>query len=593
MPKPQKKRLVRHVLWTAFKRMLMTLGALMLFSVIISSVLTYRILNQAVVVPTLPEKFVLYLPLEEDFPEYRKVEFSHGLGRNEMTMRELIDVLDRSATDARVKGLVVDLQGGHLNMAHIEELRAAILRFHAAGKFTHIYGATYGTPGRGLGLYYLASAFDEIWMQPMGELSIAGIRAEMPFVRAALEKIGVQPQFFARKEYKSLFESFTSTEMSPQSREMLTGLIGDLADYLMQGIAQKRKIAPEDLKAIVNRGLYIDQEAVDAGLVDHLGDYEVLREAVDKAVTGSTKTKNLFVDMDSYAHVTPPRRAANGENQPAVALIYIRGAIMASSRDGDAVSAEDVAKNILDAAASKDIKTIVLRIDSPGGSPAASETIRQAVLRAKSRGKKVVVSMGATAASGGYWVAAPADRIFALPGTLTGSIGVAGGKFALNGMWDKIGVKWDGVQYGDNAGVWSFNEPFSKSGTALINRTMDVIYDGFIARVAEGRNMTVEQVDAVAGGRVWTGRQAVEKGLVDELGGLDTVLDYVAKDLDVSDRRSLRVVVLPRPMNPVERLIKLIGKRVSMNDDLKALAEIYAQARHADEMTVWTPLVIR
>lgn len=591
-PQPQKKRLIRYVLWNAFKRMLMAIGALVLFSAIAASFLLSRVLREEGAIPApLPAKTVLYLPLDGDWPEYTKMVMPYGFARPELTLRGMIDALDRAAGDGRVKGLVADLRGGMTDIAQIQELRAALLRFRAAGKFAYIYGSSYGEPGRGLGTYYLASTFDQIWLQPMGEVSIAGIGAEMPFARAVLDKIGVQPQFFARKEYKTLFESFTGTEMSPQSREMMQGLIDDLAGQFVQGIAEARKMDAAAVKALVDRGLFSDRQALDAGLADKLEDYEALREKVSMDVTGKPDPEDgLFTGIDDYAADTMPPPSKG----PAVALVHIKGAIMPSGAPEDGfVAAEDISDDISDAADDKDTKAIVVRIDSPGGSPAASETIRRALVRAKAKGKKVIVSMGGMAASGGYWVASPADRIFALPGTLTGSIGVAGGKFALQGLWDKIGITWDGVQYGKNADLMSFNKPFSQDGAALMNDTMDAIYEGFTARVAEGRKMTPAQVDKVARGRVWSGRQAAANGLVDEIGGLDAALDYTAKQLGAAKRQELDIYTLPRPVTPIERIRELIGNRVGLKDDLKVLMNEYHAARYAGEMTVWMPLSVR
>lgn len=585
VPQPPKKRLIRYILWTAFKRMLMAIGALVLFSAIMGTLLTQRLMEQRRAAATLPSQIVLYLPLDGDFPAYREVEMPF-FGEYEMTMRDMIDALDRAADDSRVKGLVTELRGSMTDVAQLQELRAAVLRFQAAGKFAYIYGSSYGDPGSGLGMYYLASAFGQIWMQPIGEISMAGIRAEVPFARAALEKIGIEPQFFARKEYKTLFESATSREMSPQSREMLSSLVNDMAGQFVAGIAEARKIDPANVKKLVDQGMFTDHAALEAKLVDHLEDYEVLRAKIIKDVTGKTEADDLFAGVDLYA-----QHMGNPVEGTGLALVYIDGAIMPAGAGSDFVAAEDIADSISDAADDDNIKAIVLRINSPGGSPSASETIRRAVVRAQARGKKVVVSMGGMAASGGYWAAASADRIFALPGTITGSIGVAGGKVSLRGLWDKAGINWDSVQYGETAGLMSLNEPFSPAENVAMNRMMDSIYDAFISRVAEGRKMTPEKVDKIAGGRIWTGRQAKENGLVDDLGGLDAALDYAAKLAGAENHKALAVYVYPQPVTPVERMKEFFGL-VTANENINTLMKSYGYARHAGQMTVWLPLSI-
>jgi protease-4 len=587
--RPQRRLL--PFLGRVFRRVLMTLGALMLISLILMMIVSYKVADELGVDESpLPNQIVLYLPLEEDFAEHEDVALPRNLFPDARTMREIVDGLDRAAKDKHVKGLVAELRGGDLNIAHLEELRAALLRFRASGKFAYIYGTSYGAPGRGLGTYYLASAFDEIWLQPMGEISIAGIRAEVPFVRGALDKAGVKPQFFARKEYKNIFESAMQKQMSGPSRESLQGLIDDLAAYLTIGIAEARKIEPAKLKGLIDRGMFVDQQAVEAKLADRLDDYEALRERISMDVTGKPNPDDLFVELGHYAGKTRPPRARG----PGVALVYLEGMISSGSAESEGVAAEDIADAISDAADDKRTRAIVLRIDSPGGTPEASETIRRAVTRAQAKGKKVIVSMGAMTASGGYWVAAPADRIFALPGTLTGSVGVAGGKVALNAMWEKLGVSWDSVQYGRNSDMWSFNEPFTESGVALMNNMMDVIYNGFVARVAEGRKMSVNEVEKVARGRVWSGRQAVQNGLVDELGGLDAALDYTAKMLGAKDRADLRLQILPKPVTPMEKIAGLFAMQARLGDDMQVLLQSIGLARASGGGPVtWEPVRVR
>lgn len=592
-PKPPRGRLIRYVLWTAFKRLLMTFGAIFLLGIVMGSVLSAGSGSGAPRV--LPDKFALYLPLDGGFPEHEDVAVPYGLGPPVVTLRHVIDALDLAAGDKKVAGLVVDLKSVEMSVAQMQELRAALLRFRASGKPAYIYAASYGEMGRGLGSYYLASAFDEIWMQPMGEVSITGISVEMPFFRGALEKIGVEPQFFARKEYKNVFESVSARKMSPQSRQMMEGLVGDIAGDLVSGIAQGREMGEDGVRDLIDRGLFMDKAAAEAGLVDHIDDFETLQENVSQAVTGKPDGEfdDVFAGIEEYVHSTASKASHAVGKKHHVALVYLVGTIVQSGYGDGMVAADDIAADIVDAADDEDIKSIVMRIDSPGGSPVASETIRRAILRAKAKGKKVIVSMGGAAASGGYWVAAPADRIFALPGTLTGSIGVAGGKVSLAGLWGKADVNWESVNYGANANMLSFNAPFDESGATAMNDMMDTIYDGFISRVAEGRNMTEEKAGRIARGHVWTGKQAAANGLVDELGGLDAALDYAAKDLGATDRRDLRVIVLPRPLSVFEKMADLIGKTVHMGRDIGILAQHYNMIRQADALTVWQPLTVR
>jgi protease-4 len=252
-----------------------------------------------------------------------------------------------------------------------------------------------------------------------------------------------------------------------------------------------------------------------------------------------------------------------------VALIYVTGTIMDVSGAQGNAGADDIAATITKAYSDKDISAIVVRVDSPGGSPTASETIRRALVKAQEKDKKVIVSMGPVAASGGYWISTHADKIFATPATLTGSIGVVMGKFEASDLWNKIGLNWEGPQIGKNAGIWSINQPFTEDELARMNVLIDNTYEAFLTRVAEGRGLSESQVRRIARGRVWTGEQARNVGLVDELGGLDQTLDFTAKMLGKGDRHDINVVKMPRELSGIERFLELIGQEVSIGAALK------------------------
>jgi len=430
--------------------------------------------------------------------------------------------------------------------------------------------------GRGLGVYYLASAFDEIWLQPIGTVSISGIRMEIPFARELIDKIGVEPQFEARKEYKSVFENFTNTEMSPKNREALTSLIDDLADYMTGEISLSRAIDPKQFKEIVDKGILLPAEALEAGLIDHIDYVDRLESRVNEEVTGVSKPdENILVSVASYIARTKKPAMVDifdknkASSKPGVGLVYISGALV-GHRQRNSSSASDIYSAIGDAASDKNIDVIVLRINSPGGTPVAAETIRRAVMLAQEKNNKVLVSMGGMAASAGYWIAAPADRIFATPLTITGSIGVAGGKFNMRGMWDKIGVNWEAVQWGNNADMFSMNEPFTEAGRKRFSMLIDKSYENFIGRVASGRNMSLEEVEEVARGRPWTGRQASKKGLVDELGGLNDVLDYAAKLSKVNSRHDVDIQIFPRPKKPIDQLLEFLNFQSSLGGEFNS-----------------------
>ena len=271
--------------------------------------------------------------------------------------------------------------------------------------------------------------------------------------------------------------------------------------------------------------------------------------------------------------------ATKKKKDGSVALVYAVGAIMDSDREGNAIDdgvagADEIAKALIDAAYDNSIDAVVLRVDSPGGSPVASETILRAVQKVKDEGKVVIVSMGSAAASGGYWIATLADKIYVLPTTLTGSIGVLGGKVSMAGLWQMLGINWDEVSWGKNATIWSMSKPFSESEKERVNAMMDNIYSNFVKRVAKGRNMTEEEVEKIARGRVWSGKSALEIGLADEFGGLNEALDYAAVQTGALDRHDVNVVVMPKPLSAIERFLELIETQATTADTLQMQSEI-------------------
>lgn len=567
---PKNRWRILPVLWRVAKRTAMGVG----FVVIINALLVVFALSALTPEKKsagLPHEMVLFLGLEDGFHERPR---AGGLsevfaGKQEPSLQDLIDGLDKAAGDKRVKGLVARMNGGDFDLARSHEMRSALKRFRAAGKFAYIYSPSYGEGGGGLGRYYLASAFDEIWMQPLGVVSITGVSAEIPFGRDLLDKVGVTPNFFQRKEYKSAYESLTNKSISPANREEMTQIVQDIRAEIMATIPKERSISPAKFEALVDKGLLTADEAKKSGLVTQVDYGDVLLDNIAEKLTGQR-------DADAVDYVTIPEYVAGtrsvvpsafGHAKPKVALVYALGPIMPTADGGGfggeyVAAADEIAPVLHDIAKDDSIKAVVLRIDSPGGSPSASESILRAVEKVQASGKPVVVSMGSVAASGGYWIAAYANRIFALPTTLTGSIGVVGGKFSIGGLSQKLGVNWETISWGQNAGLWSMNKPFNESESERMNAMMDQVYDSFVARVARGRKMKPETVDKVAGGRVWSGRQAIRVGLVDEIGGLNEALDYAATLAGKKSRGDLNVEIMPRPKTALEQFAEMFEGQV-------------------------------
>lgn len=567
-PQPERKWRFNPFLWflLGVKRLCIFLGAIVLFIFLVGYFFGPSVKNEKK--PTLPNEMVLFLKLEEPLQESRGTQdyFSQfGLAPASMTVSDFTNALDKAASDKRVKGFVLSMRSGSFDLAQLQEIRAAVLKFKTSGKFTKVYAPSYGEAGSGLGMYYLASAFDEIWMQPVGVVSIAGLSTQTPFFKDTLNRYGIRPEFFQRKEYKNAMENMTASEMSPASREMMTSLVHDLGDQITTDISKSRKKLSGNFRSMIDRGLYTDQEALKAGLIDRLDYGDVMLSELRMKLEGKMDgEKTGFTDIADYASAgTKPTAKKNK-----IAVIHVQGVIQDGGGSSPYTLNEKpadsylIAQTIRDAAIDKAIDTIVIRINSPGGSPSASETIRRAIVWAKETKKKsVIVSMGGTAASGGYWIAADADRIYADAATLTGSIGVVGGKFDASGLWDRFDVKWDGVSYGQNAGMWSMNRAFTASEQERFEASLDSIYNHFTAIVAKGRKMDVAQVEKIARGRAWTGRQAKEIGLVDEIGGLDNALDDIAEKKGLKNRHELSVVELPEPENPLQVLKDMIENK--------------------------------
>ncbi|MCB1563029.1 MAG: signal peptide peptidase SppA [Alphaproteobacteria bacterium] len=582
----------------------MVLGAFMLLS-IMTGVMIANMAAKSGGVPKLPDEMVLFLDLDQGLTERPQAKgFADQFGPSEPSVRDIVNMIDTATRDERVHGILARVEGGQFGMSHVYEVRAALKRFREAGKFTYIYSTSYGDAGGGLSLYYLASAFEQIWVQPMGIVAITGMSAEMPFFRKVLDKIGVQPQFFKRKDYKTAYENLTNEEMSAENREMMTRLVGDIREEILKEIPADRGMGPAQFERLVHKGLFPAPEALKAGLVTRVDYGDVLLGTIREKM-GYDRDSNeigFFVNIPHYMaglkhEKTEPGEAGHKARKPSVALVYAAGMIMPSGgrnaaapvfMNSEVAAADEIGPAITEAAEDKNIKAIVLRIDSPGGSPVASETILHAVERAQNKGKKVIVSMGPVAASGGYWIAAYADRIFVTPTTLTGSIGVLGGKFATQDLSEKLGVSWDGVSWGENAGMWSVNTPFSESEAARINVMLDQVYDGFLERVSKGRKMSIESVDKIAGGRVWTGKRAVEIGLADEIGGLENALDYVAQSLGQADRHALNVVIMPEPKTAIEKFLELLEQQGEIGQAVQWQMSIVERLAPALEMMAVT-----
>ena len=439
------------------------------------------------------------------------------------SLRQTVEAIGRAAGDNRVKGMIVRLGSGRFQLAQIQELRDSILGFRANRKFAYAYADSFGEMGGGTGNYYLATACDQIWLQPFSELGLVGLRAEQPFFHGLLDKAGIAATFAHREQYKTAMSMFTDKTMTSAQREETGDLLNSLLGQIVRGIAERRHLAEKEVRQLIDQGPFLGDEAVKAGLIDHIGGRDDIYAAAKTGAGGENRTIGT---ADYIRAEGSPHRSG-----PVIAVIDANGLIMSGSANpsplaaSSGVGADDIADGLRDAANDERVRAILLRINSPGGSAVASETIWAATLLAKRAGKPLVVSMGDVAASGGYYIAANADTIVAEPATLTGSIGVVGGKFSIAALSEKLGINWESVQEGANAGLSTTTQDYSPEGYARLGKLLDHVYAGFKSRVAQGRKLDAAQIEAVARGRVWTGEQARANGLVDALGGFDVALD--------------------------------------------------------------------
>jgi protease-4 len=539
-------------------------------------------------VPVLPEKILLSYTFKPGLSETAdKPSFDQPLLRAPVTFFEIVRALDAAAKDSRVKGLVARVEDPQLSVAQAQELRQAVGRFRAAGKFAYIYGDSLGGLGGGMSGYYLATAFDALWLQPVGVIGLSGMAAEMPYLKGLFDKIGVEAQFAHKGIYKSAPESLTSDKMSDDTRVMMSSLLSDLMQQVSGGISADRKIPAASMPSYFNRALFSDAAALKMKLVDHVGYYdEMLAAAKTKAELGSEKT----VDIQKYSTLAGVMEPADGgmsskvsslmkkeDKNPAlkkIALIYGAGEIVPYAASGGSLSegalgADKVSDAFREAREDKDVAAVVFRIDSPGGSATASETIRRAVMETQKAGKPVVVSMASSAASGGYWIAAPADRIIAQEGTLTGSIGVFGGKFVLEKLWGKLGVNWDAVAAGEKSRMFSSNRSFTPEEFAAFDAMLGDTYEAFIIRVMEGRKMTRAEVMQAAEGRVFTGRQAKQLKLVDDIGGMDEAIKAARVLAKIDPAAEAPLVHFPGRKTTLQLFIQMATEGALFRPDIK------------------------
>jgi len=529
-------------------RSLTGIGALVVVTLLLGMVCA------VLVKKSVPSKVILEADFEKHLVEYVPDD---GLARivsgRAPTVLGVVEALERATDDKRVAGLIARVGEGGLSLAQIQEIRDAVIAFRHSGKPAIAYAETFGEGGKGNGSYYLATAFDKIYLQPSGEVGLAGLMVESPFLRGTLDKLGFIPRMDHRSEYKNALNELTEKKFTPAHKEATEKFMDSVFGQMVKGIAQARRLSDADVRGVIDRGPFLSDEALKARLVDKLAyrdeAYADIKEKVGKHAKFLYLAKYLERAGDPYDKGTT------------VALIYGVGGVNRGKSGYSAVfqevtmGADTIAAAFRAAVDDKSVKAILFRIDSPGGSYVASDTIWRETVRAKKAGKPIIVSMGGVAGSGGYFVAMSADKIVAQPATLTGSIGVFAGKMITTNFWDKLGISWDEVHTSSNAMVFTGLKDYTPEQWARFEGWLDRVYDDFTTKVSQGRKLPKEKVQEIAKGRIWTGEDAKALGLVDELGGFPVALRLVREAIGLKADDKIQLKEFPRPKSPLELLL--------------------------------------
>jgi protease-4 len=502
--------------------------------------------------PTVASNSTLFLRVQAPFAEVESNSVLSQFVESPPTLRTVLALIDRAKRDDRIRGMVIIPNTSGAMWAQVQEIHDALEAFKASNKSLVVF-MEYG----GATDYYIASAAERVLMMPAGTLDLSGLATYELFLRGTLDKLGVYPDLLHMGDYKTYSNTFTERGFTPAHREMARSMNRDMYDQLVHAIATGRGKSADEVKRIIDQGPFLPEEAVAAGLVDAVAYDDQIDDA--SPVQGTRRLEGHDYTRGFEAGVgTGPR----------VALLYAVGTIASGSSTfdspgGNVLGSDTFVEWIRKVRADSSIKAIVIRIDSPGGSAIASEVIWRELMLTRQI-KPVIVSMGDVAASGGYYMAVPATAIVAQPGTITGSIGVVTGKFVLEGAMNKLGVGTESVSDGQNAEIYSPFRPFTPSERAKVEEQMQATYDLFVARVAEGRRSSPEKIDAIAQGRVWTGQQARELGLVDELGGLDRAIALAKEHAKLDAGKSVTLVIYPQKRSIVDLVANPFGLGASL-----------------------------
>lgn len=500
--------------------------------------------------PPLSRNAVLTIALNGNIPErVPRDPLAEALGEKKMSVQDLFQVLRKAEKDRHVRALILRPQFPIVGLGKLQEIRQAILRFKASGKPVFAY-----LENAGKWDYYLASAADTVVGVGSGFMLLNGLLSQAIFLKGTLQSLGIEADFVAYGKYKNAPDMFTRDRMSPAQREVTNSLLDDIYPHFLQTIAHSRHLPLPRVRQLVDTGFFDFQKARTVGLIDTVMDYHQLTEYLKMRLPGKPRVVSFWRYRDI------PMSKLGFKARHKLAVVFGVGSIVVGSADAfgqdGLITSEGMARAVRQAADNKQIKAIVLRVDSPGGSGTASDIIWQAVREARKK-KPVVVSVGDVAASGGYYISMGADSIVAPAGSIVGSIGVFAGKFALGGLYKKIKMTKEELKRGRNADLFSDLKKFNPEQRRLMKQFIMDFYRQFVQKAAASRGMSYQQVDRIAQGRVWTGRQGLHIGLVDRLGDFYQAVQLAKRMSGIPEEETVQLVFYPRQKTLLEQLIPL------------------------------------
>jgi protease-4 len=532
---------MRQFIKNTFSSAIGSLIGLTLFFSLGATALVLMLLSLSVKTPTsVKDKSILVFDLSVKIDDTKPATtLSQAIQEDKETiipLRSVLDSIDKASKDSRIVGIFLDGRNGNINSgyANLQEIRSALQRFHNSGKKIIAYNVDWNERD-----YYLGSIADKVIINPLGGMEINGFNIEQVFWGSALQKYGVGVQVIRVGKYKSAIEIFSRDKMSPENREQNQVLLNNLWQEFVDRVSKSRNLSSQKIQDIVNnRGLLTPEESKTLGLVDRVGYFD---EAVDELQILTESKKDSKKDDDNFPKIklvnyieVPVTNVSKQSSSNKIAVVYAYGEIVDGQGGINEIGGDSFAEQLKQLRQDDYIKAIVLRINSPGGSATASEIILREIqlLQAK---KPTIVSMGNVAASGGYWIATGSDYIFAQENTITGSIGVFGLLFNFKEIANKNGINWDTVKTGNFADLASNSRPKTPAEIKIYEKSVDRIYDFFLDKVSKSRKLSKQQVNKIAQGRVWSGKNAKEVGLVDSLGGLEDAIKYAANKANLGD----------------------------------------------------------